>query len=350
MVTVVALASILTGCLPTGSGTAKFTSRPYPVTGVYKSIMGPLGTEKALLIKNHPGELIWLTGSSTRPIGPDDQEASLGFLGQVNIDWTRIDRHSYLMGAKQLTNGRIFSFGQGIYDIRLPSGFAIPTKSNEPLGITTQVMNMNSYTPETAIRFVTELSYTRQRGIEKPMVPLWVASAYSLVSLEEDKTKPIHYATPTFDQKLHGPGCSTFPAASTSEFKDPQGRRFSAHWQVPPGTHTTRTLVTRILNLPSDTTVHHATVQLNPYAVSTELRDLTDQASVLTLKPTKRNQDGTLAEVESYSSHAGVKLYKDHEYELVTIYANTTRKWQDARAVLHLYLRDHDFTVEGIKD
>ena len=47
-----------------------------------------------------------------------------------------------------------------------------------------------------------------------------------------------------------------------------------------------------------------------------------------------------LANVESYSSAEGLKLYKDHEYTLISIYQNDSGEAQDAMAVMFLYMLD----------
>jgi hypothetical protein len=44
--------------------------------------------------------------------------------------------------------------------------------------------------------------------------------------------------------------------------------------------------------------------------------------------------------VDHFSSREGIPLYRDHEYELVSIYNNTTPVDQDSMAVMHLYVRD----------
>jgi len=50
-----------------------------------------------------------------------------------------------------------------------------------------------------------------------------------------------------------------------------------------------------------------------------------------------------LEHVDHFSSEKGIPVYKDHEYELVTVYDNTSGQPQDSMAVMFLYMLDRDF-------
>ena len=50
-----------------------------------------------------------------------------------------------------------------------------------------------------------------------------------------------------------------------------------------------------------------------------------------------------LRRVEYYSSVEGFEVYEDHEYELVSIYDNTSGEDQDSMAVLFIYALDEEF-------
>jgi cyclophilin family peptidyl-prolyl cis-trans isomerase len=52
-----------------------------------------------------------------------------------------------------------------------------------------------------------------------------------------------------------------------------------------------------------------------------------------------------LAHVDTYSSDKGVRMYKDHEYELISVYDNTTKENHDSMASAFLGLEDPEFVV-----
>ena len=98
-----------------------------------------------------------------------------------------------------------------------------------------------------------------------------------------------------------------------------------------------------MMALPFDTTLHYVAVHMHPFAESLELRDVTADRSLF--KSHVRNLSGEigLANVEYFSSVEGVPVYKDHEYELISVYNNTTDEDQDSMAVMYAYFLDQSF-------
>ena len=52
-------------------------------------------------------------------------------------------------------------------------------------------------------------------------------------------------------------------------------------------------------------------------------------------------QPNHLLGTDSYSSTTGFPIYKNHDYELITVYDNPTGHDIDAMAVLRLYVQPH---------
>jgi hypothetical protein len=97
------------------------------------------------------------------------------------------------------------------------------------------------------------------------------------------------------------------------------------------------------MNLPFDTKVHYIAVHLHPFARSLELRDLTDGRVIFKSRVrAARNRIG-IESVDYLSSKEGIPVYKNHEYELVSIYDNTTKENVDSMAVMFLYVEDKEF-------
>ncbi len=141
-----------------------------------------------------------------------------------------------------------------------------------------------------------------------------------------------------------GPGCSVGQAAIAGDVdKDFLGQDFSAHWQVLPGREVNRTNVTRFLNLPYDTTAHYIAVHLHPFAESLTLNDLTTRQTIFEARTKPPEGRVGLEHVDHLESVEGVKLFKDHEYEVVSVYDNTSDEVADSMAVMYLYLQDLRF-------
>ena len=97
------------------------------------------------------------------------------------------------------------------------------------------------------------------------------------------------------------------------------------------------------MNLDYDTTVHYIAVHLHPFAESLELRDLTTDQTIFKSKAKNFKDEIGLEVVDFFSSKEGILLYKDHDYEIVSVYNNTTEEDQDSMAVMYLYLLDKKF-------
>jgi hypothetical protein len=101
--------------------------------------------------------------------------------------------------------------------------------------------------------------------------------------------------------------------------------------------------VTELMDLPFDTTLHYVAVHLHPFAETLELIDLTAKKTVYKARTRQADKGIGLAHVDSFSSEEGIPLYKGHEYEIVSVYNNTSGEDQDSMAVMNLYLFDKEF-------
>jgi hypothetical protein len=111
---------------------------------------------------------------------------------------------------------------------------------------------------------------------------------------------------------------------------------------VPPGREVRHTLVTELLEIPFDTTIHSIATHLHPFAESLALRDLTTGETLFEARARGPEQGLGLAWVDSYTSVDGIPVYADHEYEMVSTYDNTSGADQDAMAAFVLYLHDKE--------
>lgn len=314
----------------------------YTVDRVYRSMMGPYSTVTVDLDEDAAEpELLWVRGYSAVMVAADGETPMpQDYMCHSNLDLADVSSHAGRLGQKSVMSGRLFTLSQGQFEIRLPEGYGIPLMSDEALNLTTQVLNLNDASGEPVqVRHKVSIDFVRDRDLQKPLKPLFSGSAYGLASLEGDNP---YFGMEMPDPQKHGPGCLAAQSASDHTYQDHCGRKFTGHWVVPPGRQENRTLVTRLMNLPYDTTVHYIAVHLHPFAESLELRDLTTGQTVF--KSRARNLEGRigLEHVDSLSSAEGIALYKDHDYEIVSVYHNPTDEPHDSMAVMYLYLLDQE--------
>ncbi len=354
----VGLAFALIGCsgsTPFGTGessaaeapaapvyTAKITSETYRIDKVYSSMRGPYGFDDVTLGEAASPELVWIVGYKTTVVdantgAPMSQE----YMCHANLDLPTKDYFEDFPTSPSIS-GRVFTLSQGQQDIHFPPGMGIPVQSDMKLSLVTQVLNLNHAQIKMDVKHEVEVYYVRDREVGREMIALYQAAAEGFKALgaahyyglEQDEADP----------EMHGAGCSVGQAATAGDSDDDtHGQKFTAHWIVKPGRETNRTNVTRFMNLPYDTKAYYIAVHLHPFAESLELVDLTTRQSVY--KGFVKASTGRVGidHIDHYESTEGLQLYADHEYEVVSVYNNTTDHDVDSMAVLYLYLENKTF-------
>lgn len=313
-------------------------SPTYTVDRIYRSMTGPYSTQEVVLGEAGESELMWITGYRAVMVGPDGEtEMPQEFMCHSNLD-VDVGEHRKALPASGGFNERLFTLSQGQLEIEFPAGYGIPVMSNQPLDLTTQVLNLNHPEGERQVRHKISLQYVRddEPGTMRPLFPI---AAFGMALLEGDSG---HYGIDQPDAEQHGPGCLTGGNASDSTYSDPLGRTFTGHWVVPPGRQVNHTLVTHLMQVPYETTIHYIAVHLHPFAESLSLNDLTTGETLFASRAENFPDKIGLARVDSFSSVEGIRIYPDHEYELVSVYDNVTAEPQDSMAVMYIYLRDQE--------
>lgn len=321
-------------------------SKVYTVDQKYRSMMGPQSMQQILLGDPDKPELVWITGYKAVMVGADGEtEMPQEFMCHSNLD-INVGSHRNATGASHGFNPRLFTLSQGQFEVDLPDGYGIPMVTSEPLNLTTQVLNLNHENTTFDVRHKVSIEYIRDADVDGEIVPVFPVGAYGLILLEGDNG---YFGVANPNEEQHGSGCLPGENAAGHTYKDHLGRTFTGHWVVKPGKEVNRTLVTQLMQLPYDTTAHYIAVHLHPFAESLELRDLTEDKTVF--KSAARNYDEKigLRKVEYFASEEGIQLYRDHEYEMVSVYNNTTEEEQDSMAVMYLYVRDQIFDKSQVK-
>jgi hypothetical protein len=332
---------------PQARRSTEVLSRTYTVDRKYRSMQGPQSTQEVRLDPSPLPELLWITGYRAVMVGEDGSAPMpQEFMCHSNLD-IDMKRHRVLFGWKKFPSSRLFTLSQGQFEIRFPDGFGIPVLSTEPLSLTTQVLNHNVEGRTFQVRHKVAIDYVRDSDAERPMKPLYMSAANGLVLVEGDTG---HYGVEHPTEEEHGSGCLVGQPAMGRVQEDEFGRKFSGHWVVPPGRQENRTLVTEWMNLRFDTTVHYIAVHLHPFAESLELRDLTSGTTIFKSRARGPADRIGLDHVDAFASAEGVPVYKDHQYELVSVYENTSGVEQDSMAVMYLYLLDREFRKPDLLD
>ncbi len=228
------------------------------------------------------------------------------------------------------TGARLMVAATGIPELRLPAGFGIPLAQilgdlDEPWrGVSMLGMVLNNYEEEldreVKLRFVVDY------------VGAGAASAEAAASVESLYRASVTVLPDDTVEVLEGDGDSLWPSSLPETAKGKVG-----HWMVPSGRQIVRQRHRGFL--PGVTQVHYGVVHMHNHGTSMKLTDVTD-GTVLWETSVKRDADRPqILEIPVYSSADGFTMYPDHEYEIESVYDNTSDEPVDAMAVMYLYHR-----------
>lgn len=320
-------------------------SEPYTIDRIYKSMAGPEGVQQIRLSSGDVPELLWITGYRVTVVGADGQAAvSQEFMCHNNLDFAPAV-HARLFDHATLATSRLFTLSQGQFATELPKGFGLPVMSNEPLVLTTQVLNHNHPDINIQVRHKVSIDFVRDKELTEPMRALFPTYGF-VVALVAGKDGNFGTDDATETQKHASclPGVQAPNVKNNQAFYDDgHGRTVTGHWVVKPGHEERHTLVTSMMRVPYDTRIHFIGVHLHPFARSLELRDLNTGKTVFRSHARNPATGIGLDHVETFASREGLPVYKDHEYELVSVYENGSGLEQDAMATMFFYLEDKMF-------
>ena len=313
----------------------------YHVDKIYKSMMGPSSVNNFKFPGVEDNEIVWITGFKAVMVGEDGKTpVSQEFMCHSNLD-IDIKRHRKLVGwNKTRTSSRLFTLSQGQYEIEFPEGYGIPLFGKEKLKLATQVLNLNDEDNKHNVRHQITVKYIRDKDAKEPLKPLLQTGAVG-VKLIDGKDGYFGHENPNED--IHGSSCLAGVSASGHQYNDKFGRTFTGHWVVEPGIEKNKTNVTKFIRLPYDTSIHYIAVHLHPFAESLKLVDITTGETLFKSKVRAPENRIGIEFVDYFESKEGIPVYKGHQYQLISVYNNTSGEPQDSMAVMYLYILDKEF-------
>ena len=315
-------------------------SDPFTIDTTWASMQGPYRVMNVTLTDSAKHEIVWVVGYEAAIVDADSKEPkSSEFMCHSNVDLD-MARHRQIFGWEKYPSRRLFTLSEGQTEVNLPSGFGIPLRSDEPLSVTAQVLNHSYHGPPIRVRQRVTVHYIRDAALEKPLVPLYQRGINTLVRLDGP---PGAYNTEVDEAEMHEHAGAEGMGADQQPYHDHEGRTFAGHWVVKPGREVRTTPINGWLAMREDLKVHYVSVHLHPFAESLQLRDATTGQTVLASKAENRPERIGLARVDQIASPGGITLHKDHQYELVSAYNNTSGRDRTAMAVMYLYVEDAEF-------
>lgn len=312
-----------------------FTSNTHILDREYRSMQGPYHSHPLQLLPGESRQLVWLVGGMIEPVDAVTGEPiEPYFMCHSHIRFDPEEngsaRHNAQFKNRTHTDVKPFTFVQGNAEIHFPSGFGLPIYSDEPLMWLTMAMSPPGVSLPRQVKQILSIDYIRNSRRIFPIQPLFrrviqIVVPRSRGNIEDEQP---HAAKPALGPLMH---------LMTSD-------RATAHWMVPPGSDERVTKVTARLNLPFDTTIHYIHAHLHPYGKFLRLRDLTTGDIVFESTFATNADELSIRKATHFSSSQGKWIYRDHEYQLESVYENPLAGPIDAMAVMYLYFHDREFT------
>jgi cyclophilin family peptidyl-prolyl cis-trans isomerase len=342
--------------------TQQVLSKVYTIDRKYRSMEGPSAMQRITLGDPAKPELLWIVGMRTEMVGADGKTPQLPeLMCHVNVDIEAM-KHQVLFDFQRTPSARLMTLSQGMLEAKLPPGFGFPIASNEPLVLFTQVLNHNIEHPDNLeVRHRVTFEYIRDAEVTTPMHALFNVGASGMVQLENNPLAlksmmpSVTEGMTAADVAEHGANCivgSRAPqaAASAADYVDPSGRKMTGHWTVPPGRQVNASDISWFMQLPYDSKVHYAAFHLHPFAESLSIRDLTTGKTIMKAMAKNPDEGVGLTHVDTIESIEGIPLFKEHKYDLVSVYNNTSKADADSMASVFLGMEDPEFVHEPAGD
>jgi hypothetical protein len=323
---------LLSGCVSSKVQQLTITSKTHHIDRTYMSMTGPVDNQQVILLENHPRELIWLKEAQVEIIDPQtNKKKSIEHLC-----------HSHL----RFKGMKPFTLIQGRTHIQFPKGFGFPLHSDRPYTFHSMVINHNPVKEPFPIAVRTTFKYMQDKDLKEPMKPLFRTCLTLRVPIsDEDKKKLDCLCNKPGSEDNEIDSMTTAAPIETTPgnvFKNAKGAQTSYHWLVPPGRHRYSSVFTG-LEVPYDTSLHHMSIHLHAYGTYCQLKDLTTGKHLFKSHAKNYKDRIGIEKSEAYSSSQGIPVYKDHKYQVVCEYNNTTSKPIDAMGVLYLYFHNKKF-------
>lgn len=347
-------------------------TRIFTLDRVFKSMFGPRDRDRLTLLESEEPEVLWVTAIAAQMVGADGvAPQSPEFF--CHSAFSRIPTPPQEAARRELLGRRLgrarkmFTLVQGLLEIRFPEGFGMPVLSNDEFVLTAMAMNPIERPEPVRVGVDSRIEFVREADAPGQMKPLYLVPLVAKVPVATHRAHASHALLHDDDAshaltegdapEHHGDGetCLSHDGdeqvaasvdRSSTDIGSPvtvneAGYEQTGHWHVPPGHHEYRYVVEDLARwMPWDTRAHYISAHLHPFGTSLELVDRTTGETVFRAEAENFPDRVALREITSYSSVEGKPVHRDHEYELIATYDNTTDDDVDSMAVMYLYLAD----------
>lgn len=322
-----------------------FNSQTLFVDGIYTSMQGPSSYKKFVLDEKED-ELYWITkfrGSAKTSFVSEG--VSHDFICHMNLyhsDVAHFARLGLNDRIKTQQESQLITLTKGILSVDFPKGFGYPIYSNEKILVGSQALNLNDKESKFKVNYDFKMHYNKDKDTRlKPLYMRYLVLGMPYKDESESKQKTVNTNKDKFFVTCAGP-------SDNRRFKaeNEKGEKFTAFWKVPKGEYTYVNDATSLLNLNEEKTIHLINAHVHPFATSLELKDKTTNTTVFKSEVTNYKNRIGIDKITSFSSEKGIKVYPNHQYELILKVNNTIEKDVDMMASMFIYYYDKELDLK----
>ena len=293
---------------------ATYVLGPVHIDKKYISMTGPVMRQSVTLAPAADAGALWVTGFRAAVVDGAGAPQSSEYLCHA---WVTLGKPT---GDDQ----KLLTISEGLDSMKFPPGFAVRVDGQaQNAQLLAQALN-NTDDTDKNLSYKLTLDYLDDA----------TAAKYNLRPLRTVTVAVMaRDANPVTDDI-----CRVRGQDVDAPLPDSMGGKSIVHFDVPPGRHEYASVVDKTSGLHAGGTVHYIKLHLHPYGESISLFDKTAGRALWTGNVKTRADRVLLTDVDYYSSTDGIRIDPAHDYEVRTVYNNTTGSLIDAMAVLRVYM------------
>lgn len=288
--------------------------------------------------------LYWLRGMTLEVLDEQGKPMpSAEFICHMNLDVDSEYRNRVFPESERCTVARILTLTQGQTSVTFPEGYGVPVASDEQWTFTFQAANRTT-DEHRVLKHRLKMDLIEDKDLLEPIQPLaWVTPYLSVVV---GKNSP----EAAEREKKEMPGCLPTTVGLVAPNSVPNtsfdswcGNRRSGHWVVAPGRHTYQSGCPE-LRVPSNRTVRMVWSHVHPLLESASMIECSTRKPLFTVTSKTRTEPGLeIEEIKLLTFPEGLLMKANTNFEIQSVYNNTTKVAQDSMVALGVFFDDVKF-------
>ena len=333
--------------------TYQVLSKPFVIDTIYRSMKGPI--DQQLFYLADSGDIVWLTGYKVEIINAQGVVLENAFMCHNNLNLDSIRVFPWQPKNFDYQN-RVFTLTQGVTELSLPDGYAIPIPGEQGLKAMYQALNHNYPDIDTTVLHKVTIEYFLDSEIDFKLKPLFMQTLWTVKQYEgpvgnmgekpEENSKYLESMDNANYHQAQQPSCGVDMLANNlalnglDMYYDSYARKYTGHWKIPPGKEDIEMNVDKMLNISKKRKVIMAVAHVHPFCTEIALVNEQSNEKVVPLIMKQANTGIGLNEIQVLIPEKEIWLDPTIHYSLSSTYINTSEDTLSAMSVMYLYFEE----------